>query len=523
MLIHKPTKKIVLNLQDVNRITAVIPTAKPFEFKGKTFVAVPYRLDEVRVLRNMGIRAPSPVKYLYDYPRHPKIKEPFFAQKETTEFLTLNPKAFVLNDMGTGKTLAALWARDFLARAGQVKKTLVLSPLSTLERTWADEILQNFPDLSVAVLYGTKERRLQRLASDADIFLINHHGIKVIEAELKAMVDSGEINLVVVDEIATFRNAQSQLWKSLKKITANCPRVWGLTGTPTPNLPTDAWAQCRLICPERVPKYFSGFRDQVMQQLGQFRWLPREGATEIVAEAMQPAIRFKREDCIDLPPAIFQTREVEMTPEQAKAYKEMLTKLRVEAAEGEILARNEATKMQKLVQIACGVVYGEGGAEVVLPNKPRIDELKEIVDQAGSKVIVFVPYKAVVRYVADELAKHYGADDVAVVSGDVSAGARGEIFKAFQQASRPRILVAQPAAMSHGLTLTAASTIVWYSAVTSQETYSQANARITRPGQSRTQFIIHMEGSAVERRIFKRLQEKKKLEGVLLDLIRDGT
>lgn len=522
MLIHKGTKKIVLKLKDPRRITNVIPTAKPFEYDGATYVAVPHRLDEVRVLRNLGIKAPSPIKYLYDYPRHPKIKEPFFAQKETAEFLTLHPKAFVLNDLGTGKTLSALWARDYLVEAGLVNKTLVISPLSTLERTWADEVFQNFPETEVAVLHGSKDVRLRRLNSSADIFLINHHGIKVLEAELKALIDGGVINLIIIDEIATFRNAQAQLYKTLKKLIAKCPRVWGLTGTPTPNSPTDAWAQVKLISPERVPTYFSGFRDQVMQQFGQFRWLPREGATETVADAMQPSIRFKREDCIDLPPAIYQTREVDMTPDQAYAYKEMMAKLCMESEQGQILAVNEAVKMQKLVQIACGVVYGKNGEEVVLPNKPRIDEVKEIIDQAGAKVIIFVPYKNVLRYVAEQLAKHYGSGEVVVVSGDVSATARAGIFKAFQTQGTPRILVAQPAAMSHGLTLTAASTIVWYSAVTSQETYSQANGRITRPGQSRTQFIIHIEGSAVERRIFKRLQDKKKMEGLLLEMIREG-
>lgn len=523
MLIHKGTKKIVLKLKDPARVTSVIPTAKPFEMDGARYVAVPFRLDEVRVLRNLGIRAPSPLKYLYDYPRHPKIKDPFFAQKETAEFLTLHPKAFVLNDLGTGKTLSALWARDFLARQGLVNVTLVISPLSTLERTWADEVFQNFPETSVAILHGAKDLRLKRLNAGADILLINHHGIKVLEKELTDLVAKGVINLIVVDEIATFRNAQAQLYKCLKRIIAKCPRVWGLTGTPTPNSPTDAWAQIKLLSPERVPTYFSGFRDQVMQQFGQFKWLPRADATEIVADAMQPSIRFKREDCIDLPPAIYQDREVELTPEQAKAYRDMMAKLAAEMAEGgQVLAVNEAVKMSKLIQIACGVVYGKGGEEFVLPNKPRIDAVKEVIEQAGSKVIIFVPYKNVLRYVADELAAEYGVGDVAVISGDVSATKRGEIFRAFQTQGSPRILVAQPAAMSHGLTLTAASTIVWYSAVTSQETYSQANGRITRPGQRQTQFIIHIEGSPVERKCYRRLQDKKKMEGALLEMIREG-
>lgn len=511
MLIHMPSQRVVLNLSNPQRVTTVIPTARLFDYKGSQLVAVPHRLDETRVLRNLGIRAPSPILHHYSWPGQ---YNPFFAQSETAQFLTLNPKAFVLNDMGTGKTLAALWAFDYLRSVKLAAKMLVISPLSTLERTWADEVFKHFPHLDVAVLHGTKDRRLKQLDEDRDIYLINHHGIGVIEKELIAK----GFDTIVVDEGAVFRNASTALWKSLNRIASPIERIWWMTGTPTPNAPTDAWAQCRIVCPERVPKFFGKFRDMVMRQMGQFKWLARDNATEIVAEAMQPAVRFTRDQCVDLPPTIPMPRHAPMSPEQAKAYKEMLSKLTMEFQGDAVQAVNEAVKMSKLVQIACGVVYGLDGQEVVLPSQSRIDVVKEIIEDAAAKVIVFVPYKAVMRHVADTLSKDF---TVSVISGDTPKAERDRIFADFQnERGGAQVLVAQPAAMSHGLTLVSANVVCWYAPVTSNEIYEQANARVTRPGQKHTTWIAMIEGSAVERRIYERLQGKQKMQGLLLETVK---
>lgn len=514
MLIHRETQKIVLNLSQPDRVTTVIPSAKKFLYEGQELVAIPHRLDEVRVLRNLGFNhAPSPAKYYYNYSG---MYEPFRAQSETTEFLTMNPRAFVLNDMGTGKTLAALWAFDYLRQLGEVKKALVISPLSTLERTWADEVFRHFPHLTAAVLHGTKEKRLKLLAEDRDIYLINHDGIKTIYPELIA---KGDIDLIVIDEIASFRNASTQRWKALNKIVAPRKWVWGMTGTPTPNEPTDAWAQCRLINPSRVPPYFGKFRDATMRQQGQFKWLARENATDIVYDAMQPSIRFTRDQCVDLPPAVYQTHHAPLTPEQTQAYKAMKAKMAMEFEGDQSVAVNEAVKLGKLVQIACGAVYGTDGQEIVLPCEPRIGVVSEIIENAGTKTIVFVPYKSVLHHVAEVLGKTYR---VAELCGETPKAKRDEIFHQFQNNEQfgPQVLVAQPAAMSHGLTLTAANTVVWYAPVTSHEVFSQANARITRPGQKHTQFLVCIEGTEVERRIYDRLKGKEKMQGLLLDMVR---
>jgi superfamily II DNA or RNA helicase len=198
----------------------------------------------------------------------------------------------------------------------------------------------------------------------------------------------------------------------------------------------------------------------------------------------------------------------------------MLTHLYLEYGAGQVTAVNEAVKMSKLVQIACGVVYGRGGEEIVLPNAPRIAEVLRIIEEAHTKTIVFVPYKSVLRYVAAEMEK--SGLKVGVVSGDVPQAERARIFTAFQKGDLDA-LCAQPAAMSHGLTLTAANTVIWYGPTTSNETYTQANARITRPGQRFAQFIVNIEGSAVERAAFRRLKNREKMQGLLLETVEAET
>jgi SNF2 family DNA or RNA helicase len=272
-----------------------------------------------------------------------------------------------------------------------------------MERTWADSVFNTFPHLDCTVLYGSRERRLKQLKQDVHIYVINIDGVDIIAEELAKRED---IDLIVIDELALARNQSTRRWKTLNAICnkQSTRRVWGLTGSPTPNSPTDAWAQCKLVTPNNplVPKYFSAFRDQVMRQFGPFKWVPRPTATDIIYNMMQPAIRFSLEDCTDLPEQIHVTRDVELTTEQAKAYKDMMSKLSTEYAGGQILAVNEAIKANKLVQIACGVAYGINGEEVVIPATPRINVLKEIIEESEGKVIVFVPLTGALESVAAE-------------------------------------------------------------------------------------------------------------------------
>ncbi len=519
MLIHKDKIAVVLKLRNPTRVTTVIPTAVLVEHKGATLVAVPHRPDETRVLRNLGFEVPDPMPMHYNWPKVSGRHSPFSAQLETASFLSMNSRAFCLNGMGTGKTNSALWAYDYLRRTKTVKKMLVVCPLSTMERTWADSVFQTFPHLDCVVLHGSRDRRIKLLKQDVHVYVINIDGLATIKDELAKRPD---IDLVVIDELALARNSGTDRWKILNTIcNKQSPRrVWGMTGSPTPNAPTDAWAQCKLVTPDNanVPKYFSAFRDRVMRQITPFKWAARQDANEAVYQMMQPAIRFSLDDCVDLPEQTFITRDVALTKEQDKAYKDMMNKLATEYSGGQILAVNEAVKANKLIQIACGVAYGTDGEEVVIPSKPRMDVLKEIIEESEGKVIVFVPLTGALESVASELRKDW---TVETVHGGTSKSERDRIFGEFQRGLDPRVLVANASTMSHGLTLTAATTIVWYAPVHSNETYEQACARVRRPGQTRTTVIVHIAGTDVERRVYKRLQDKQSMQGVLLDMMKE--
>lgn len=512
MIVKPKHKKLVLNLRNPNGVLDAIPTARTLEYKGKQLVVIPHRIDEVRMLRNLGLNAPSPIDYYYDWPGY----KPFDAQRTTASFLTLHNRAYCLNDIGTGKSVSTCWAWDYLRSVGEASKLLVIAPLSTLERTWADEIFRNFPHLSFVVLHGDRAKRKQLLRQDVDVYIINHDGVKVLQDDLVARTD---IDSIIIDEVSQCaRNAGTDRWKSLRELVAGRKRVWGLTGTPIPNEPTDAWAQCRLITPETVPPYFSRFREQVMQQINQFKWVSRPNALDVVADVMQPAIRFRRDDCIDLPPVMFEAREAALTKTQAAMYKSMLDDLTAEYKGEQITAVNEAVKLMKLVQIACGAAYSIDGESVVMPPKPRLEAVREVVEASESKTIVFAPFRSVIPLIVEHLEKH--GHSCGVVHGGVSKTDRDKVFGGFQKGTHPRVIVAQPAAMSHGLTLTAASVIVWYAPVTSAETYEQANGRITRPGQKLKQLIVNVHGTQLERTMFARLKAKVDTQGVLLDMIR---
>jgi len=515
MMVVKSKKALLYRLKNPKRITEVIPTAKLVKHGGIVLVAVPHRPDETRVLRALGFDAPDPMPLYYNYEGRYK---PFDVQRVTSNFLAMHNRAFCLNSMGVGKTMSALWAYDYLNRHKLVRSALVVCPLSTMEHTWADEIFRSFPTRQCTVLYGSRERRQKLLAQPSDLYIINIDGLRTIEDQLANRAD---IDLVIVDELAMARNSSTARWKSLNKICNKQQprRVWGLTGMPTPNAPTDAWAQVKLITPDKlgVPNYFGRARDALMKQISQFKWIPRLDANDTVKDWMQPAVRYSLDDCVDLPEQIFIHRTVEMTAEQKNAYKTMLTRLKAEYDGGQILAVNEAIKANKLVQISCGAAYDSSGETVIIPAKPRYEVLKEVIEESEGKVIVFVPLTGALREVEKEIAHQWPC---AVVDGSTPKAARDQIFKDFQSIDEPHVMIANPGTMSHGLTLTAATTVVWFAPIWNHEMYQQACARVRRPGQRHTTVIVHLAASDVEQKIYERLKKKETMQGLLLDMMK---
>jgi len=511
MRYHKGTNSLILKLSDPERVTAHIPKARTVEHEGTTYTQVRMGLDEMRVLRNVGINAPSPVRFDYAWPsRYPK---PFEHQITTTEFLTLNPKAICLNDMGTGKTLSALWGADYLMTKGRVRKTIIVCPLSVMS-VWANELHGHFMfSRKCAVLHGSKERRLKLLASDVDFYIINHEGLATVESELRKRTD---IDMWIVDEAAAYRNARTDRYAMLHSLVKDARWLWLFTGTPCPTSPTDAWALAKLLKNPKAPKYFNGFRDQVMHQITAYKWVPKEEAYDTAFQLLQPGIRFRKEDCIDLPPVTFVDRECALTSAQQKAYTEMHNELVASISGQTVTAANAAVKLSKLLQVCTGAVYDETGTTHTLDSSIRMQTCLDIVDAAAHKVIVFVPFTAALHGLAAFLRKH--GHTVAVVDGSVSASKRTAIFDAFQNENSPRVLIAHPATTAHGLTLTRADTTVWYAPIFSLEIFDQANNRMNRPGQINNMTVVMVSATPMERQLYAALAGKARMQDAVLQL-----
>ena len=417
--------------------------------------------------------------------------------------------------MGTGKTLSVLWAADYLKEQKKVNRVLIVGPLSTLTETWERSIFCNFPHRTSIILHGTAKYRKEMLKQKADFYIINHDGLHVI---LNDLIDRPDINLIVYDEAAALRNISTNRFKILKYLKREkaLQWLWLLTGTPTPNEPTDAWTLAHLVESKTLHKSYTGFKDQVMLKLGPYKWVPRSEAPQIVYNVLQPAIRYAREDCIDLPETTYQTYFAPFTKEQNKLYKEMQRHLYAEAAAGGITAVNEGVKLMKLVQICCGVVYGDDNNHIEIDCAPRIDLLKELIEAAAAKVIIFVPLLGAMAKLARELKTF----SFAMVNGSVPKDERNAIWNRFQKDKSLRGLIAHPKVTAHGLTLHAADTIIWYGPIVSNETYEQANARIVRIGQTKSTHIIHIESSATEKQIYSKLRNKQRVQGIILDLVK---
>jgi SNF2 family DNA or RNA helicase len=295
--------------------------------------------------------------------------------------------------------------------------------------------------------------------------------------------------------------------------------LWMMTGTPAAQSPLDAYGLAKLANPQSVPRFFGSFRDQVMFKISQFKWIPKPTATNTVYNALQPAIRYTKEQCLDLPEMTYVKRAVELTRQQKKYYKELKSRLVMEAAGEEVTAHNAAISMNKLLQISAGAVYTDKGDTLEFDIKHRYNVLKEVIDESSQKVLVFVPFKHTIDILTEKLRKD--GITVEVIRGDVPATKRTEIFKRFQTTPKPQILVIQPQSAAHGVTLTAANTVVWWGPTSSLETYAQANARVHRSGQRHPCTVIQLQGSAVEKHVYALLDSRINVHSKIIDLYKE--
>lgn len=518
MFIHAPTKSIVLQVADPLAIRDLLPRHSKLIYAQEGNIAVKHDVSTTKILRNLGHDVPAPVLCHYDWPGK---YTPFSHQEVMVDALTMHKKIFNFSEMGVGKTYAALWAADYLMSVGLVRKCLVIAPLSTLELVWMQDIFDILMHRTAGVVHGSIDKRMDVLRTDLDFYIINHDGIKLtrIAQELRRRKD---IDLVILDEASDFRNHKTARYKFLAWMLEKKDRFWPITGTPTPSEPTDAWALARLVNPKGVPPFLGAFKRATMMQVSQFKWVPRKGAEDIVFKALRPAIRFRKKDCLDLPPVITINVKASLSKEQREAFDSMRNDMRLQLKQGEINAVNAADQIGKLRQILLGAMRDPTtGQYIVLDHQPRLAELERIIQNATAKVLVVVPFKGIIRVLEQELTtKGYS---LAVLNGDVTKPKRNEIIRAFKTGPTPHILLCHPKVMSHGLNLVEADTTAFYGPIYSNDQCRQVVERNNRTGQVNNMTIARIAAHPMELEIYRMVDNQDFTQTNTLDLYHQVT
>lgn len=460
--------------------------------------------------------------------------KPFEHQVVTTEFLITNKKCHIWNEAGTGKTACVVWAINYIKKTiNSSSKILVICTKSTMENVWWREFFKLSSDLSVDVLAGDKKTRLKLLKKDSDVFVINHDGVKVISADLAKK----KFDVVVVDESTALKNAQSERWKKTNAICKNAEYIWLLTGTPAPQSPMDLFGQGRLVDPDNIGRSYIRFRDLLMNHISMYKWLPKSNWESIAKEKIGKVLRYTRSECLDLPCVTYSNYYVGMSSIQKTAFddikKRSISELQLAETGGvKILAVHEGVVRLKLLQICCGFVYSQlnedlnldDDADIVtkvigdLTPEERLESTLDIICECDKGVLLFAPFRSALQKISEFLTSKKITNEV--ISGSVSGKKRNEIFDKFQS-GEIKVIIAHPRTMGHGITLTAADTVIWYCVTSDNEIYEQANARINRIGQTSKMRVIHLLSTKFEESVLSKLQHKQKTQQTLLDILKN--
>ncbi len=493
-------------------------------------VLVRWELEQMQKCADIGVTVLSPMIRDYEFTGRYK---PYVHQLKICSFLTTNKRALCFADMGTGKSLAVVHCIKYLLSIGEIKRALIIAPLSTLTRTWVDEFFNVDPSITVTKLHGPKAKRVELAANGAQVHVINYEGISVIHNEIKA----NNYDCVVIDEVTSYSNHESKRWKEAYNLFKDTKYVWGLTGTPILRGVIAAYGQAALVVPHNVKfRSFWEFRNSVQRKINDFLWVDRPEAHDIAFSMLRPAISIKKKDCIDLPSMVHVYREVELDKGQKAFYVKLKEESLVKDELMQVTAVNAAVLAGKLIQVATGCIYDDDGRALEFDVSGRINETIDFIQKARNeastadkgKTIVFAPFKHTAALIRKKLSEAKIVVDgkerkikAEIIDGDVSAKRRDDIFGRFKEDNSLDVIVAIPQTMSHGLTLTNASCIVWFGPCTSAETYAQACNRIDRPGQTESMTIVHLYSTPAEWKLYSNLRENKKSENYLLTFYKD--
>ncbi|MED3654687.1 DEAD/DEAH box helicase [Heyndrickxia sporothermodurans] len=440
--------------------------------------------------------------------------KPHKYQEFATNFIIENPISAIFLEMGLGKSVITLTAiYELMLERFEVDRVLVIAPLRVARNTWPEEIEKwsHLKGLTYAVAVGTEKERLEALYSDAHIYIINRENVEWLIA--RSGIDFN-FDMVVIDELSSFKSHQSKRFKSLMKVRPNIKRIVGLTGTPSSNGLMDLWAEYRLLdMGERLGKFIGRFRESYFDpdkrnQHMIFSYKPKPGAEEAIYEKISDiTISMKGTDYLKLPDLIMNEMPVSLNQKEKETLDVMKRDLITTIKGEDITASNAAALSNKLLQMANGAVYDDNGSVTQIHDR-KLEKLEDIIEAANGKPVL------IAYWFKHDLLRIQNRFKVEVLtsSDSIKKWNGGKI----------QIAAIHPASAGHGLNLQAGgSTLVWFGLTWSLELYQQTNARLYRQGQTDTVIIHHLIAKdTMDERVMDALNKKNNTQSALIDAVK---
>lgn len=440
-------------------------------------------------------------------------------QKRAINFILEHPASGLFLEMGLGKTAITLTAVDILMNDRfEVSRVLVIAPLRVAEDTWSreSEKWDHLQHLRISKILGSVAERSRAVEADADVYVINRENVVWLVEYLATLKRKWPFDMVVIDELSSFKSNQSKRFKALKKVRPLIDRMVGLTGTPAANSLMDLWAEIYLLDRgQRLGQTIGSYRDAYFRAgwgngMIVYKWEARSGAMKaITSKIADITMSMKAEDYIELPDRIDNMISVKLSDKEMAKYKDMEQQSLLELDDdSKIIALDAAAVMSKLLQMANGFIYTEEHEAIHL-HDAKLEALEEIIEAADGPVLVYYNFKAD----KEKLLEKFKDAEVLEDDKTISRWNQGKI----------KILLAHPASVAYGLNLQEGGhIIVWYGIPWSLELYQQANARLHRQGQQKPVMIYHLlaKGTADEQ-VIKKLEAKDVTQSALIEVLKD--
>lgn len=476
------------------------------------FLVFPWNEQSCRILYNCGYaEALECTPFMHSaVPLVEGKYNPLRHQALTASFITLYPRSYVLSEPRMGKTGSVILAMDYLQRKRMFTGGVcIITTYTTIHSVWAESFRATLPNVKVQVVHGTG--RAQALEEPADVYITNYDSVRLSTKDFLRALDERRIGAIVVDELTHVGNPETQRSKAICKLChhPNATFVIGATGSPADN-PEAVYGMGKCINPGKLPcRTKGGWQRLIYSWWGQEAWQKNlvPGASQVIHDALLPAIRYRKSDALDLPPVTEQIRECGMSREQQQAIRELQEDALTMLQSGEVItAANGGVLIQRILQVAMGIIKGPEGKPVAIPHKDRTQVMLDAIAETSRKTVIFSPYVAGCDMLAEECrAAGYTAD---VITGSVNGTKRAEILHAFQCNKDPHILVCHPVTVGFGTELSAADTMIFaVPLLLGGFVYNQALERLSSVKQQASNInIIHIIGCQAERKVLSHLK-----------------